>query len=131
MGATVGQRGARVQAVVAELAGEKIDVIEWHEDPAVFVAKALSPAQVDAVLIDEENRVANVTVPERMLSLAIGRGGQNASLAAKLTGWRINIRSDTQGQEPAPPPPRHATPVAASAAAVPAGDAGDTGEVAS
>ena len=129
VGATVGQRGARVQAVVAELAGEKIDVIEWHEDPAVFVAKALSPAQVDAVLIDEENRVANVTVPERMLSLAIGRGGQNASLAAKLTGWRINIRSDTQGHEPVAAPAM--TPAAASTADLPAGDAGDTGEVAS
>jgi N utilization substance protein A len=103
VGATVGQRGARVQAVVAELAGEKIDVIEWDEDPAVFVAKALSPAQVESVTIDEENRVANVTVPERMLSLAIGRGGQNASLAAKLTGWRINIRSDAQAHEPAAP----------------------------
>ncbi len=131
VGATVGQRGARVQAVVAELAGEKIDVIEWHEDPAVFVAKALSPAQVDGVVIDEENRVANVTVPERMLSLAIGRGGQNASLAAKLTGWRINIRSDTQGLEPAPVPA--AAPVAAApvAAASPAGEAEGTGEVAS
>ncbi len=101
VGATVGQRGARVQAVVAELAGEKIDVIEWDEDPAVFVAKALSPAQVESVAIDEENRVANVIVPEKMLSLAIGRGGQNASLAAKLTGWRINIRSDAQAVEPA------------------------------
>jgi len=130
VGATVGQRGARVQAVVAELAGEKIDVIEWHEDPAIFVAKALSPAQVDGVLIDEENRVANVTVPERMLSLAIGRGGQNASLAAKLTGWRINIRSDAQALEPVAAPV--ATPVAASVAAEPAaGDPGDTGEVAS
>jgi len=130
VGATVGQRGARVQAVVAELAGEKIDVIEWHEDPAIFVAKALSPAQVDGVLIDEENRVANVTVPERMLSLAIGRGGQNASLAAKLTGWRINIRSDAQVLEPVAAPV--ATPVAASVAAEPAaGDPGDTGEVSS
>jgi transcription termination/antitermination protein NusA len=114
VGATVGQRGARVQAVVAELAGEKVDVIEWHEDPAVFVAKALSPAQVDGVVIDEEGRVANVTVPERMLSLAIGRGGQNASLAAKLTGWRINIRSDVQGHEPEPVP---AGPEAESASA--------------
>ena len=95
VGATVGQRGARVQAVVAELAGEKIDVIEWSEDPATFVAKALSPAQVVEVHIDEEHRIANVTVPERMLSLAIGREGQNARLAAKLTGWRIDIRSDT------------------------------------
>jgi N utilization substance protein A len=135
VGATVGQRGARVQAVVAELAGEKIDVIEWHEDPAIFVAKALSPAQVDGVVIDEENRVANVLVPERMLSLAIGRGGQNASLAAKLTGWRINIRSDAQGLEPVAAPVAAAVaaaPVAAPVAAAPeAGDASGTGEVAS
>jgi len=94
VGATVGQRGGRVQAVVAELGGEKIDIIPWHEDPAVFVANALSPATVVNVTIDEENRIANVTVPERMLSLAIGREGQNARLAAKLTGWRIDIRSD-------------------------------------
>jgi N utilization substance protein A len=94
VGATVGQRGARVQAVVAELGGEKIDVIEWSDDPSTFVAKALSPAQVLGVDIDEDNRIANVTVPERMLSLAIGREGQNARLAAKLTGWRIDIRSD-------------------------------------
>jgi N utilization substance protein A len=94
VGATVGQRGARVQAVVAELGGEKIDVIDWSDDPSTFVAKALSPAQVLGVQIDEENRIANVTVPERMLSLAIGREGQNARLAAKLTGWRIDIRSD-------------------------------------
>ena len=100
VGATVGQRGARVQAVVAELAGEKIDVIEWSEDPAVFVAKALSPAQVVAVHIDEEHRIANVVVPEKMLSLAIGREGQNARLAAKMTGWRIDIRSDAQAHEP-------------------------------
>ncbi len=101
VGATVGQRGARVQAVVAELGGEKIDVIEWSEDPAVFVAKALSPAQVIEVRIDEEHRIANVIVPERMLSLAIGREGQNARLAAKLTGWRIDIRSDVSTAEAA------------------------------
>ncbi len=100
VGATVGQRGARVQAVVAELAGEKIDVIEWDENPAVFVAKALSPAQVVDVNIDEEHRIASVIVPEKMLSLAIGREGQNARLAAKLTGWRIDIRSDVQAPEP-------------------------------
>jgi len=94
VGASVGQRGGRVQAVVAELGGEKIDVIPWSDDPAVFVANALSPAQVVGVSIDEENRIATVTVPERMLSLAIGREGQNARLAAKLTGWRIDIRSD-------------------------------------
>ncbi|MBP1705265.1 MAG: NusA antitermination factor [Chloroflexi bacterium] len=101
VGATVGQRGARVQAVVAELAGEKIDVIEWSDDPATFVAKALSPAQVVDVHIDEEHRIASVTVPERMLSLAIGREGQNARLAAKLTGWRIDIRSDTAAADAA------------------------------
>jgi N utilization substance protein A len=94
VGATVGQRGSRVQAVVAELGGEKIDVIPWSDDPEVFVANALSPAQVVAVHIDEEERIAAVTVPERMLSLAIGREGQNARLAAKLTGWRIDIRSE-------------------------------------
>jgi len=105
VGATVGQRGARVQAVVAELAGEKIDVIPWSEDPAVFVANALSPAQVLGVNIDEEHRTANVIVPERMLSLAIGRDGQNARLAARLTGWRIDIRSDAPPPEPAPAEP--------------------------
>ena len=101
VGATVGQRGTRVQAVVAELGGEKIDVIEWSEDASTFVAKALSPAQVIEVRIDEEHRIANVVVPERMLSLAIGREGQNARLAAKLTGWRIDIRSDVSVAEAA------------------------------
>jgi len=99
VGATVGQRGARVQAVVAELAGEKIDVIPWSDDASVFVANALSPAQVISVEIDEEHRIASVTVPERMLSLAIGREGQNARLAARLTGWRIDIRSDVSVAE--------------------------------
>jgi N utilization substance protein A len=113
VGATVGQRGGRVQSVVAELGGEKIDVIPWSEDPATFVANALSPAQVVGVQIDEENRIAAVTVPERMLSLAIGREGQNARLAAKLTGWRIDIRSD---QAPARAP--DATPVPSGALAV-------------
>jgi transcription termination/antitermination protein NusA len=101
VGATVGQRGARVQAVVAELGGEKIDVIPWNDDPAVFVANALSPAQVLSVDIDEDHRIASVTVPERMLSLAIGREGQNARLAARLTGWRIDIRSDVSAAETA------------------------------
>jgi N utilization substance protein A len=105
VGATVGQRGGRVQAVVAELGGEKIDVIPWSDEADVFVANALSPAQVVGVEIDEEDRIASVTVPERMLSLAIGREGQNARLAAKLTGWRIDIRSDTaveDGEDAAP-----------------------------
>src|SRR3954463_3248080 len=108
VGATVGQRGGRVQAVVAELGGEKIDIIPWNEDPALFVANALSPAQVVKVDIDEENRIASVTVPERMLSLAIGREGQNARLAAKLTGWRIDIRSDQAPAREAPHPDRPA-----------------------
>jgi N utilization substance protein A len=104
VGATVGQRGARVQAVVAELGGEKIDIIPWSDDPAQLVANALSPAQVVGVRIDEEARIANVTVPERMLSLAIGREGQNARLAAKMTGWRIDIRSDLAPPAEAPVP---------------------------
>ena len=113
VGATVGQRGARVQAVVAELGGEKIDVIPWSDDPAVFVANALSPAQVLSVDIDEEHRIANVTVPERMLSLAIGREGQNARLAARLTGWRIDIRSDQPKlAEPVQPAPKANVPAA-------------------
>ena len=115
VGATVGQRGARVQAVVAELGGEKIDVIPWHDDPAVFVANALSPAQVIGVDIDEEHRIANVTVPERMLSLAIGREGQNARLAARLTGWRIDIRSDVPVPEARPTEPDAAPAAAAEA----------------
>ena len=119
VGATVGQRGARVQAVVAELGGEKIDVIPWHDDPAVFVANALSPAQVLNVTIDEERRIANVVVPERMLSLAIGREGQNARLAAKLTGWRIDIRSDVSVAEAA----RVAASAPVEAVAVPAAPA--------
>jgi transcription termination/antitermination protein NusA len=117
VGATVGQRGARVQAVVAELGGEKIDVIPWNDDPAVFVANALSPAQVLSVDIDEEHRIANVTVPERMLSLAIGREGQNARLAARLTGWRIDIRSDVSVAEA-----KAAAQAEARAAQAPAGE---------
>src|SRR3954471_3356365 len=116
VGATVGQRGGRVQAVVAELGGEKIDIVPWNEDPAIFVANALSPAQVVKVDIDEPNRIAAVTVPERMLSLATGREGQNARLAAKLTGWRIDIRSD---QAPARTPAPAAPEAAASEAAAP------------
>jgi N utilization substance protein A len=119
VGATVGQRGARVQAVVAELGGEKIDIIPWNDDASVFVANALSPAQVISVDIDEEKRIANVTVPERMLSLAIGREGQNARLAARLTGWRIDIRSDVSvAAKAAEDEAAAATPVAAVEAPV-------------
>jgi N utilization substance protein A len=117
VGATVGQRGARVQSVVAELGGEKIDVIPWNDDPTAFVANALSPAQVLSVDIDPGPPPrANVTVPERMLSLAIGREGQNARLAARLTGWRIDIRSDVSVAEAKAAATREATmpaPVAA------------------
>ena len=125
VGATVGQRGARVQAVVAELSGEKIDVIPWSDDPAVFVANALSPAQVLSVDIDEEHRIASVTVPERMLSLAIGREGQNARLAARLTGWRIDIRSDVSVAEA-----KAAAEIEQTAEAAAAPDAAETAPVA-
>ncbi|HLE59560.1 MAG TPA: transcription termination factor NusA [Candidatus Limnocylindria bacterium] len=93
-GAAVGQRGSRIQAIVAELNNEKVDVVLWSDDPGQYVAEALSPAEVITVRIDEEHKIANVVVPERQLSLAIGKEGQNARLAAKLTGWRIDIRSD-------------------------------------
>jgi N utilization substance protein A len=123
VGATVGQRGARVQAVVAELGGEKIDVIPWSDDAGVFVHNALSPAQVLSVDIDEEHRIASVTVPERMLSLAIGREGQNARLAARLTGWRIDIRSDVSVAEAKAAAVAEANAAAGHAAAQAAGDA--------
>ena len=92
VGSCVGMRGVRIQNIVNELSGEKIDVVQWHADPTVFVANALSPAQVISVDLNEEDKTATVTVPERQLSLAIGREGQNARLAAKLTGWRIDIK---------------------------------------
>ncbi|MCL6647126.1 MAG: transcription termination factor NusA [Chloroflexi bacterium] len=93
VGACVGLRGIRIQNIVNEVNGEKIDVVEWHPDPAMFVAKALSPAQVLRVVINEEEKTATCVVPDRQLSLAIGKEGQNARLAAKLTGWRIDIKS--------------------------------------
>ncbi len=92
VGACVGQKGVRVSAVMSELHGEKIDIIPWDEDPALFVANALAPARVFDILIDEDAHTAQVEVPEEQLSLAIGRGGQNVRLAAKLTGWRIDIK---------------------------------------
>nr|PZN72712.1 MAG: transcription termination/antitermination protein NusA [Bacillota bacterium] len=96
VGACVGQKGQRVQNIVDELQGEKIDVVEWSPDPEVFVAKALSPAKVTQVICDVENRIARVIVPDYQLSLAIGKEGQNARLAAKLTGWKIDIKSESQ-----------------------------------
>jgi N utilization substance protein A len=105
VGACVGQRGVRIQNVVNELNGEKIDVAQWHNDPATFVANALRPATVLRVTIDESNKSALVVVPERELSLAIGKDGQNARLAARLTGWRIDIKrpSDQAATEQAAP----------------------------
>jgi len=88
-------RGTRVQAIIRELRGEKIDIVEWSEDPVQFVTKALSPARVQRVsIVDDENRVMEVVVEDRQLSLAIGKKGQNVRLAAKLTGWKIDIKSD-------------------------------------
>jgi len=95
VGSCIGLRGIRIQNIMNELSGEKIDVIEWHPDAAQFVANALSPAPVISAAIDEEAKTATVVVPDRQLSLAIGREGQNARLAAKLTGWRIDIKSAT------------------------------------
>jgi transcription termination/antitermination protein NusA len=95
VGACVGPRGSRVRMVVSELRGEKIDIIPYNDEPARFVAKALSPARVREVLVDDDARQATVIVPDDQLSLAIGREGQNARLAARLTGWRIDIRSET------------------------------------
>ncbi len=118
VGACVGQRGVRIQAIVNELSGEKIDVVEWSADPARFVANALSPAKVIAVELTEDvngDKVANVTVQDRQLSLAIGKEGQNARLAAKLTGWRIDIKSETQITEQAAQPAAVTTPEAVAA----------------
>jgi transcription termination/antitermination protein NusA len=96
VGACVGPRGSRVRMVVSELRGEKIDIIPYNEEPARFVAKALSPARVREVLVDDEDKQSTVIVPDDQLSLAIGREGQNARLAAKLTGWKVDIKSETE-----------------------------------
>ena len=101
VGACVGARGARVRMVVNELRGEKIDIVPFSEDPVDFVMKALSPAKVKDVLIDEESGTATVIVPDYQLSLAIGKEGQNARLAARMTGWRVDIKSETQVAEEA------------------------------
>ncbi|MRG85360.1 transcription termination factor NusA [Salinibacillus xinjiangensis] len=95
VGSCVGQRGQRVQAVVNELKGEKIDIVEWSEDPFVYISNALSPAKVMDVIVDEEEKATTVIVPDYQLSLAIGKRGQNARLAAKLTGWKIDIKSES------------------------------------
>ncbi|MCW3490846.1 transcription termination factor NusA [Dethiobacter alkaliphilus] len=99
VGACVGPKGARVQAIVTELRGEKIDIVKWDEDPVIFVANSLSPAKVMSVALHQEQKVASVVVPDYQLSLAIGKEGQNARLAAKLTGWKIDITSESQAAE--------------------------------
>ena len=98
VGSCVGSRGARVEAIVDELHGEKIDIVLWDEDPKVFVKNALSPSQVVSVTVDEENKSTVVVVPDHQLSLAIGKKGQNARLAAKLTGWKIDIKSESDAE---------------------------------
>ena len=95
VGACVGPRGSRVRMVVSELRGEKIDIIPWNAEPARFIAKALSPARVREVLVDDESREATVVVPDDQLSLAIGKEGLNARLAARLTGWKVDIESES------------------------------------
>ena len=99
VGACVGPRGSRVRMVVSELRGEKIDIIPWNPEPARFIAKALSPARVREVLVDDESREATVLVPDDQLSLAIGKEGMNARLAARLTGWKVDIQSESQYAE--------------------------------
>jgi N utilization substance protein A len=98
VGSLVGQRGVRVSTVTSELGGEKIDIVEWSENTKSFIEEALSPARIVSMELDEAERKATVTVAEDQQSLAIGRGGQNVRLAAKLTGWRIDIQS-TKGQQ--------------------------------
>ncbi|MBH0229312.1 transcription termination factor NusA [Halobacillus yeomjeoni] len=99
VGSCVGQRGQRVQAIVNELKGEKIDIVQFSEDPVEYVSNALSPSKVVEVLVDEEEKATTVIVPDYQLSLAIGKRGQNARLAAKLTGWKIDIKSESEARE--------------------------------
>lgn len=99
VGSCVGSKGARVQTIVNELSGEKIDIVEWSEEPVVFVANALSPSKVLDVQVNEDEKSTTVVVPDYQLSLAIGKRGQNARLAAKLTGWKIDIKSETDARE--------------------------------
>ena len=99
VGACVGPKGSRVESVVTELRGEKIDIIRWSSDPVEYIANALSPAKVIGVFVNEKEKAAKVIVLDNQLSLAIGKEGQNARLAAKLTGWKIDIKSQSQVEE--------------------------------
>jgi N utilization substance protein A len=120
VGACVGPKGSRVRNVVTELRGEKIDVVPWSDNPSELVANALQPAKVKEVITDPATQTAQVVVPDYQLSLAIGKEGQNARLAARLTGWRIDIKSETQAAAPAPAeaPAPEAEPVVEPAATV-------------
>ncbi|MET1014113.1 MAG: transcription termination factor NusA [Paenisporosarcina sp.] len=108
VGSCVGSKGSRVQTIVNELNGEKIDIVEWSEDPVIFVANALSPSKVLDVRVNEDEKSTTVVVPDYQLSLAIGKRGQNARLAAKLTGWKIDIKSETDARELGLYPPANA-----------------------
>ncbi|MCA1030111.1 transcription termination factor NusA [Bacillus timonensis] len=99
VGSCVGPKGQRVQAIVNELKGEKIDIVKWSDDPVVFVANALSPSKVLDVIVNEDDKATTVVVPDYQLSLAIGKRGQNARLAAKLTGWKIDIKSESEAEK--------------------------------
>jgi N utilization substance protein A len=100
VGACVGMKGTRVQSIIRELRGEKIDIVEWSDDPTVFVVNALSPAKVSRVsIVDDEQRIMEVVVEDKQLSLAIGKKGQNVRLAAKLVGWRIDIKSEEEKRQ--------------------------------
>ena len=99
VGACVGPRGQRVQTIVDELHDEKIDIVKWSENPAEYIANSLSPAKVVSVEVNEEDKTSRVVVPDYQLSLAIGKAGQNARLAAKLTNWKIDIKSESQAKE--------------------------------
>ena len=98
MGSCVGPKGARVQNIVNELKGEKIDIIKWSKNPEEFIASSLSPAKVVSVTVDEDSKSAKVIVDDNQLSLAIGKEGQNVRLAAKLTNWKIDIKSKSQAE---------------------------------
>jgi N utilization substance protein A len=135
VGACVGPKGSRVRMVVNELRGEKIDVVPWSDESATFVANALQPAKVREVTVNPETQTALVIVPDYQLSLAIGREGQNARLAARLTGWRIDIKSESQAAEPTPAPapapveqPAAEGPPAPESDAVPEADASEASE---
>jgi N utilization substance protein A len=116
----------RIRSVVGELGSERVDIIPWADDPAQLVANALSPAQVLNVNIDKESRTATAHVPENQLSLAIGKDGQNARLAAKLTGWRIDIKPTVEGSPHPDPPPQAGEEDSGTTPQVGEGDSGTT-----